>query len=430
MERYIGIIGVGVLLALAYALSSDRRRISPRVVLAGLGMQFALAWLLLVFPPVVRAFEALAHVVNRFIQFANEGSRFVFGALSDQDGPWAFVFAIQVLPIIIFFASFMSILYHLGIMQRVIAVLAWILRRSLGVSGAEAMSMAANVFVGQTEAPFCVRPFIPLMTNSQLMALMVGGFATIAGSVLAAYVSMLGGEDEASRILFAKHLMIASILSAPAALVVAKIILPETAAAPDESALTPVAARTTRNVFDAAAAGATDGLKLAVNVAAMLIAFVALLALINWPIEALGDLESVKAWRLANDIPPFSLQMFLGYLFKPLAWTMGVRWQDCTAVGSFMGEKLIVTEYLAYNSLAHAMHATHSSLSPRSAQIAAYALCGFANFPSIAIQIGGLTALAPDRRSDFAALGLRAMIGGALASWMTASIAGIFVPAS
>ncbi len=429
MNQFVGVGGVLALVAIAAALSTARRRISPRIVVVGIAMQVLLAWLLLVCPPVVWAFTRLAAVVNRVIRFSDAGVAFIFGPrLMDETGPWGFIFAIKALPVIIFFASLMGVLYHMGLMQRVVAGLAWVMRRFLRVTGAEALAMAANVFVGQTEAPLCVKPYIEAMTRSQIMALMTGGFATIAGSVLAAYVGILGGGDALRQELFIKHLLTASLMSAPAAFVIAKIMVPELEVPPDEARFLHDQPRETHNLLDAAALGATDGLRLTLNVAAMLIAFVSLLALVNWPIEALGDLKGIAAWRAAHGIPPFSLQYFLGWLFTPLAWLMGVPASDCQVFGSLLGEKIVATEFVAYLSLADAIGpATPARLSPRSAQIAAYALCGFANLPSIAIQIGGLTALAPSRREDFSRLGLRAMIGGALASWMTASIAGMFL---
>ncbi len=427
MNDYTGVLGIVVLMGIAFALSTDRRRIPLRVVIGGIALQVLLGWLLLSYEPVVRGFEHVAAAVTRVILFANEGSRFIFGPLVDTSGPWGFVFCFQVLPIIVFFASLMAILYHWGIMQRIIAALAWVLRRTLGVTGSESLAVAANVFVGQTEAPLCVRPYIPRMTRSQVMALMTGGFATIAGSVLAAYVTMLGDSDPAQQVLFAKHLLTASVMSAPAALVMAKIIVPETEEPEDEAKLAVATGRTTRNVLDAAAAGATDGLRLAVNVAAMLVAFVSLLALVNWPLGELGRLPGIADWLHARGVETLSLQTLLGWLLAPLAWVMGVPWSESATFASLLGEKLIATEFIAYTSLDQLIHAPQPGLSPRSAQIATYALCGFANFPSIGIQIGGLTALAPDRRSDFATLGLRAMIGGALASWMTACVASLFI---
>ncbi len=430
MQRLIGMLGVLALLGLALLLSRHRKRISPRIVLSGIGLQVVLGWLLLSFPPVVQAFDYLARGVNIVIGCADTGIEFVFGPrLMDPSGPWGFIFAVKVLPVIIFFSSLMGVRYHLGIMQRVVAGLAWVLRSVMGVTGTEALAMAANVFVGQTEAPLCVKPYVDKMTVSQLMALMVGGFATIAGSVLVAYVGILGGDDPVQRELFIKHLLTASVMSAPAAFVIAKIMMPEVDTPLDERKFLHEQKHETQNVLDAAARGATDGLKLALNVAAMLIAFVALLALLNWPIGALGDIGRIAAWRQAHDIPSFSLEYFLGWLFTPLAWLMGVEAADCQPFGSLMGLKIIATEFIAYQSLSNMMvdPAGQAEMSVRSIQIAAYALCGFANLPSIAIQIGGLTGIAPSRRRDFARLGLRAMIGGALASWMTASIAGIFL---
>jgi len=422
-----GLIGVLVLLMIAFAVSTERRRINLRIVIGGVLLQFFIAWLLLSFPPAVQAFEWLAEAVTRLISFADAGTEFVFGKVADPSGPWGFVFAVKVLPIIIFFASLMAVLYHLGIMQRIVAGVAWVLRSTLGVTGAEALSAAANIFVGQTEAPLCIRPYLAGMTRSQIMAVMTGGFATIAGSVLAAYVMRLGGDDPAQQVLFAKHLMTASVMSAPAGFVMAKIIVPETQTPPPETLSALISSeRTTRNVVDAAATGAADGLKLALNVAAMLVAFVALLAMIDWPLQAICNLPRVAAWRELHGIPVLDLRTILGFVFTPIAWSVGIPRGDCMAVGSLLGTQVIATEFYAYLDLADRLE--EGTISARAAQIAAYCLCGFANLPSIAIQIGGLSALAPERRSDFAALGLRAMIAGALACWMTGSIAGVFIP--
>ncbi|MCC6428740.1 MAG: NupC/NupG family nucleoside CNT transporter [Phycisphaerales bacterium] len=422
-----GLLGVVVLVAIACAISSDRRRIRPRLVLSALGMQLLLAFLLIKFPPVVSAFDTLAAGMTRIISFADAGTVFIFGEdISNPAGPWGFIFAVKVLPVIIFFASLMSVLYYLGVMQPLVAALAWVLNRTLGVSGTEALSAAANIFLGQTEAPLTVRPYIAGMTRSQIMAIMAPGFASIAGSVLAAYVGILGGDSDEERILFAKHLMTASVMSAPAGLMMAKIIMPETEVPREESlgSLKSVPS-TARNVMDAAAEGATDGLKLALNVAAMLVAFVALLAMINYPLAALSEMPGVAAWRTANGIPVLTLQNILGYIVQPLAWCMGVPWSDCNVFGSLMGQGVIATEFVAYLDLGN--HIRAGTISPRSAQIATYALCGFANLPSIAIQIGGLSAMAPERRGDFASIAPRAMIAGALACWTTGAIAGVFI---
>lgn len=423
-----GLIGVVVLVGLAVLFSTDRRRINWRLVIIGLLLQFAIAAMALRVPLFLTLFDAGATAVTRVISFADEGSRFLFGRLADSSPaqPWGFIFAVRVLPVIVFFAAFMAVLYHLGVMQRVVAALAWVLRRTMGISGVEALSASANIFLGQTEAPLTVKPYIAGMTRSQIMAIMVPGFASIAGSVLAAYVNVLGGTDEASRILFAKHLLAASIMSAPAGLVMAKLMLPETELQRDESLPSLVEDKPqTRNVMDAAAAGATDGLALALNVAAMLVAFVALLAMVNYPLSALSDWAPIAQWRANYGIPVFSIQNILGLILTPIAWCMGVRWQDCQPFGALLGQAVVATEFVAYLDLGRSVQ--EGTLSPRTTQIATYALCGFANLPSIAIQIGGLSAMVPSRRSEFAAIAPRAMVAGALACWMTGAMAGVFI---
>ncbi len=427
MERFSGILGVALMVGLALVLSSRRRSVSWRLVLAGIGLQVVLAWLLIVFPPVVRVFEVLAHGVNAIIGATQSGVGFVWGWLGDTgSGGERFVFAIHAMSVVIFFASLMSLLYHLGVMQRLIAALAWLLRRTLGVTGTEALVVSANVFVGQTEAPLCVRPLIEKMTRSQIMTLMVGGFATIAGSVLVACVGMLGGDDEVVRIAFARHLIAASVLSAPAAFVIAKILEPETGTPIDEGLRQLDIERPHHNALDAAASGASDGMRLALNIVAMLIAFVSLVALVNIPLGAIGrlldgNLDDGTGWQT------LSVETVLGAVFTPFAWAMGVAWNDLQAFGTLLGQKIVLTEFIAYGTLAEMIHGDGVRLSERSAAIAAFALCGFANIPSIAIQIGGLTPIAPGKRREFVSLGPRAMVGGALASWMTASIAGLFL---
>lgn len=424
-----GLLGVGAILAIGYMLSTNRRAINRRTVLGGLALQFALAFLFLRFAPVVAIFNVLAAAVTKVVSFADEGTRFIFGNAADAGGAWGFIFAIKVLPIVIFFASLMSILYYLGIMQWVIAVFAGVLRRTLGITGVEAMSTSANIFVGQTEAPLTVKPFIARMTQSQIMCVMVGGFATIAGSVMGAYIVMVGGDSEASRIEVAKHFMAASVIASAGAIVMAKLMCPETETPADESvdALRDLP-RTSTNVMDAAAEGATDGLKLALNVAAMLIAFVSLLALLNWPLSALSEVNEswlpIATWRAELGLPVLSLQNILGICLQPLAWLMGAG-EDARLLGTLMGESIVATEFVAYLDLSKMI--TAGEISPRASTIAIYTLCGFANLPSIAIQIGGLGAMAPERRSDIAKLGFRAMIAGALACWLTGAVAGVVV---
>ena len=429
MGRFTGLLGILIILGIGVALCPNRRRINLRIVGAGLALQLILAWACLSFPPLVAAFDGLAAAFNRIISFADAGSAFVFNGLADASGsaqaPWGFIFAVKVLPVIIFFASLMGVLYHLGIMQRVVAAIALLLRAALGVTGVEALSASANIFLGQTEAPLCVRPYIATMTRAQLMAIMTGGFATIAGSVMAAYVGILGGKSDPERILFAKHLLTASLMSAPAGLVMARIMYPETESPRDEHLHNLSGQRTTRNVLDAAATGAADGLHLALNVGAMLIAFVALLAMLNWPLQALSMLDSVKAWREAHGVPILSFQNILGWILSPMAWVMGVPRDDCRFFGGLMGTGVVATEFVAYSDLGAAIQ--QGTVSHRAAQIATYTLCGFANLPSIAIQIGGIGGMAPQRRSELAALGLRAMTAGALACWMTGALASLFI---
>lgn len=431
MGQFMGLLGVAVLLLVAFALSTDRKRIRPRIIAVGIAFQFGLAFLLLRFEPVVAVYNVIARGFTRVLEFSEEGARFIFGRLADDSGAWGFVFAAKVLPVIVFFASLMAVLYHLGVMQRIVGGLAWLLRRSLGVTGEEALACAANVFVGQTEAPLCIRPFIARLTRSQLMLVMTGGFATIAGSVLSAFVLILGGDDPERQVAFAKHLLTASAMSAPGAFVMAKIFLPETEV-PGTSASMVETQRETANVLDAAAVGASDGLKLALNVAAMLVAFVAMLALIDWPISALGDTAIGDRLETLLGLEALSLEALLGVLFLPVAYLMGLTGGDAAGVGSLLGTGIIATEFVAYLELGDLIreHAegTGGGVSPRAAAIASFALCGFANLPSIAIQIGGLSALAPERRADIAALGPRAMLAGAMTCWMTGCIASVFLP--
>jgi len=433
-----GLVGIAAMIGLAWALSEDRGRMPWRLVIAGVGVQFALGLLFLRVPVVVDVVDAIAGLINGVITKADRGIEFIFGPeLADPAGPWGFVFAIKVLPIIIYFASLMAVLYHVGVMQRLVVAFAWVLRRTLGVSGTEALAMASNVFVGQTEAPLCIRPYLDRMTRAQLATLMVGGFATIAGSVLGAYVGVLAGDDPARRVLFIKHLLTASVLSAPAAFVMARVIFPEKDEAFDEGLhlISSDSKRAHTNVLDAAAAGATEGLKLALNVGGMLIAFVSLLWLINWPLEAIGRIGFVRGYLESAGVinaargETLDLQTLLGALFMPIAWAMGVPWSDAPLFGTLLGEKLVLTEFVAFDHLGRIINerAPGEALSDRAEQIGAYALCGFANFASIAIQIGGLTEIAPDRRADFVSMGFRAMLGGALASWLTASIAGLLI---
>ena len=435
MGQFTGVLGILVMVLLGLALSTKRSRVPWGSVAMGVLVQIVLAGAILRMPGLRELFEDLGWFVNQVIQKSEAGIDFVFSAaLRDASKPWGFIFAVKVLPIIIFFSALMSALYYVGFMQRVVAALAWALRKTLRVTGAEATCMGAAIFVGQTEAPLTIRPLIPSMTGAQLMLIMVSGFAHIAGSVLGAYVIMLGGQDELARTLFAKHLIAACVISTPASFVMARLLLPETETPPaeDPQSLRALSAEDHTNLFDAIAGGGTTGMRRVANIAAMLIAFVSILALINWPLHGLGELPALKGWLAANGIQDLSLQTIMGWVLAPVAWTMGIPWHDARLVGTLLGEKLVLTEFVAYLHLADAIHAAPTAagvaaISPRSAQITTYALCGFANFASIAIQIGGLSVLAPTRRKEFARFALRAMLGGALATQMTASIAGLFI---
>ena len=416
LERLTSLVGIAVIVAIAILLSEHRRSIQPRVVFWGLGLQLLLGVLILasfrlpeagIFGPLAGAevapgrwlFSVLRDGINGLLEFTDEGSSFLFGPLADSDAI-GFVFAIKVLPTIVFFSSIMAILYHLGIMQRVIELFAKLIRRTMGTSGAETLSVSANIFVGQTEAPLVVRPFVQNMTRSELMAVMTGGFATVAGGVMAAYVGF--GVD-------AGHVLTASVISAPAAMLMAKLFVPERDTPATSGGAKIEVEKDTANVIEAAAGGAGDGLKLALNVGAMLLAFIALVAMLDFALGALpGDL---------------SIGRILGWLFLPLAFVLGVPSQDAMDVGMLMGLKVALNEFVAIVELRE----LRDAITPRSFVIATFALCGFANFSSIAIQIGGIGSIAPSRRGDLAKLGLRAMFAGALATWLTAAVAALLI---
>ncbi len=405
MERFTGIIGMFVLLGLALAMSNNRKAINLRLVGWGLGLQLIFALFILKSPIGQPFFSLVDKLIRQLLAYSDAGSDFLFKSFSGGvvEAP-LLNFAFRVLPTIIFFSSLMALMYHLGIMQRAIKGIARIMQRTMGTSGAETLSVSANIFVGQTEAPLMVRPFVEGMTRSELTAVMVGGYATVAGGVMAIYVKMLPDVPG-----IAGHLMAASIMSAPAALVMAKIIYPETEKPQTLGELKISVEKVDDNAMEALARGATDGLKLAANVGAMLIAFVAMVALINGVLGLAG----------------LTLQGILGYIFSPLAWTMGVPWSDAHMLGTLMGEKLVLTELIAYGDLG--VLRAENAISDRAAIIASYALCGFANFASIGIQLGGIGGIAPSRRKDLAKIVLKAMLGGALASWLTASLAGILI---
>jgi CNT family concentrative nucleoside transporter len=424
-----GLFGLAVLVSIAVLFSENRRAISWKLVATGIVLQIVFAALVLKVPFGRDVFHAIASGFVSLLDFCRAGSEFIFGGFMDTS-KFGFVFAVQVLPTIIFFAALTGVLYHLGVMQWIVKGMAWTITKVMNVSGAETTSVCASVFIGQTEAPLTIKPYIERMTQSELMTVMIGGMAHIAGSVMAAYVGLLGGSDQEQQVFFATHLLTASIMAAPATLMLAKILLPETGQPLTRGQVKLQVEKTTANVIDAAATGAADGLRLALNVGAMLLAFIALIALLNAPFQWLGTHawgtdpgSSLNAWMSAQLGHPveLSLQTLFGWILAPVAWVIGVPWQDATLVGSFIGQKVVINEFVAYVDMAKNL----GQLSEHSQLISTYALCGFANFSSIAIQIGGIGGLAPSRRADLAKLGLKAVLGGSLATFMTATIAGV-----
>jgi len=417
MARLVSFFGLVTMLLLAWLLSENRKRMNFRLIASGVGLQIALAALFLGTPLKTTFFDLVGAVMTGFIACSDRGAEFVFGSFFFDPAfrqKWGGTpFAFTVMPAVIVFSSLTAVLFYLGILQWIVKVMARVMVWVMDVSGAESLCAAANVFVGMTTAPLVIRPYLPTMTRSELMAMMTGGMATVAGGTMVGYVSM--APDPQSRAVLAGHLAIASLISAPASLVVAKIMLPELEDSPTKGRVTIDVPRTDANVLDAACRGAAEGLKLVLNIVAMLIAFIALVHLANLILSPLPPIAG----------EPLTLQRMLGWLCSPLAWIMGVEWNDARAVGQLIGEKTIFNEFLAYKTL---LVDYQGQLSDRSFTIATYALCGFANLGSIAVTIGGISGLAPERRSDFAKYGFRSMIAGALAAFMTASIAGMLIP--
>jgi CNT family concentrative nucleoside transporter len=413
MHQYIAVVGYFMMIVLAWLISSHKRQFPWRVVLGGTLLQFVFAWLTIRTEFGRSFFEKAGTGFNTLMDFVDEGNVKVFG-----DSFRDHYFAFKVLPTIIFFSALMSVLYHLGVMQLVVRILGYVMQMTLGTSGAESLSASANIFVGQTEAPLVVRPYVARMTRSELMAVMVGGFATVAGGVMALYVGW--GID-------AGHLMTASVISAPAGLLIAKVLQPEVDTPETLGLSRHDIPRKTSNLIEAATTGAADGLKLALNVGAMLLAFFGLIAMLDyglthgsgWAFELIGH----------QDWAPLTMSRILGVVFSPIAWLMGVEWKECSSVGQLLGVKMVATELVAYSQLQEMIGSVDAGIAPtlskRAILISTYALCGFANFASIGIQIGGIGAIAPERRTDLTQLGMRAMLGGTLACCMTACIAGI-----
>ena len=407
MGRFTGLLGLVAILAAAYLFSSKRKAVRPSLLLWGLGLQFAFAFLVLK-TDFGKLFEVASVAVNALLEYAEAGSEFVFGPLGTKTGSFGVVFAFQVLPIVIFIASLFSILYYLGVMQVFVRGMAIVMQRVMGASGAESTNVAASIFMGQTEAPLTIRPFLAGMTRSELFTVMTSGMAHVSGAVMAAYVKIAGVEI--------KHLLTAVIMTAPATIMLAKILMPEVDKPETAGKVDVKIEKPGVNIIDAAARGAGDGLQLALNIAAMLIAFLSLIALVN----------GVLGW--AHTLPwmgwlPTSLQNLFGIVFAPIAWLLGVSWKDATTVGNLLGTRLVLNEFVSFLQLGP----LKAQLDPRSFTIATYALCGFANLSSIAIQIGGIGALAPSRKSDLARLGLKAVAAGTMANFMSACIAGMLL---
>ncbi|WP_213610019.1 NupC/NupG family nucleoside CNT transporter [Pseudoalteromonas sp.] len=404
MTTFMSLVGMLVLLGIAFAASTNRKAIKLRTVGIAFALQIAIGGFVLFFEAGKNVLASMSRAVSSVIGFANDGISFLFGPLASQD-TLGFIFAIQVLPVIVFFSALVAVLYHLGIMDWIIKILGGGLQKLLKTSRTESLSATANIFVGQTEAPLIVKPFIATMTKSELFAVMVGGLATVAGSVMAGYVII--GVD-------LKYLIAASFMAAPGGFLMAKMIVPETETPKDDLADIDLGDDKPVNVIDAAASGASNGMQLALNVGAMLLAFVALIALLNGLLGGIGGLF---------DYPTLTLQEILGYLFAPVAWLLGVPWNEAILAGSFIGQKLVVNEFVAYLDFIN----YRDTLSAHTQAIVTFALCGFANLSSIAILLGGLGGMAPSRRKDIARLGLRAVLAGSMANLMSAAIAGFFL---
>ena len=404
---FTGFIGIFTILIIAYLLSNNRKAIKFETIFWGVGLQIFFGLIILKIPFIKSQFFFVDRIFKTLISFSDKGSDFLFSSFIPNVGYHEAMvnFAFRALPVVIFFSSLISVAYHFGVVQIVVKWIAKLMEKSMKTSGAETLSISANIFVGQTEAPILIRPYINNMTKSELMAVMTGVFATVAGSVLALYVLWLEKIPG-----IAGHMLAASIMSAPAALVISKLIYPETEKTKTIDDLNLNIAKNSDNAMDALGRGATDGLKLAANIGAMLIAFISILSMVNYSLDYVFHM---------------SLQEMLGYIFAPLAWTMGIPWEEANIVGRLMGEKIVLTELIAYGSLGDLIN--NNMISNRSAIIASYALCGFANFGSIGIQLGGIGAMAPQKRNILSQIALKAMIGGALASWLTATVAGILI---
>lgn len=422
-----GVLGMVVLLLLSFLLSTNRKAINWKTVGFGLVAQLLLAIGVLKVPFVQKVFETIGKMFVKVLEFTQAGSTFLLGGMMDVNS-FGFIFLFQVLPTIIFFSALTSLLFYLGIIQKVVSAMAWVLTKLLGISGAESLSVAGNIFLGQTEAPLMIKAYLEKMTRSEILLVMIGGMATVAGGVLAAYIGFLGGEDEALKIFYAKHLLTASVMAAPGAIVISKILYPQQQEINSNIEVTQE--NIGSNVLDAIANGTTEGLKLAANVGAMLLVFIAFIAMINYGFGKIGSVTGLNAWISANTpYAALSLEFILGYVFSPLMWLIGVAKEDMALMGQLLGIKLAASEFVGYIQLAELKNvasATHLKFE-KSIIMATYMLCGFANFASIGIQIGGIGSLAPGQRKTLSEFGIKALIGGTVASLLSATIAGMII---
>lgn len=421
-----GLLGMIVLIFIAWIFSTDRKKVSWRVVGIGLGAQVLLAIGVLKVPFIQAIFEFVGKIFVKILNFSGSGAEFLLGGLLDVN-TYGYIFAFQILPTIIFFSALTSVLFYLGIIQKVVYGLAWVMTKAMKISGAESLSVAGNIFLGQTESPLMIKAYLEKMNKSEILLVMIGGMATVAGGVLAAYIGFLGGDDPVMRLEFAKHLLAASVMAAPGAVVVSKILCPQTE--PVNKDVTVSKEKVGSNFLDAMSNGTTEGLKLAANVAAMLLVFVAFIAMFNFIVGKIGiwtNLNPVIADFTNGQYDSLSLEFILGYAFAPLMWLIGVGGEDITLVGRLLGEKLIMSEFIGYISLAE-LKASGIFAEQKSIIMATYMLCGFANFASIGIQIGGIGSLAPNQRKQLSKFGMRALLGGSLASLLSATMVGIIM---
>jgi concentrative nucleoside transporter, CNT family len=420
-----GLLGIAAFIGIAYAFSENRRAVPWRLVGAGLLLQIICGVLVLKVDAVRACVDAVGNLFVAILDFNRAGSQFLFGSLITETKSFGYIFAFQVLPTVIFFSALTSLLFYMGLLQKVVYAFAWLMSKTMKLSGAESLSASANIFLGQTEAPLLIKPYLSTMTRSELLAVMVGGMANIAGAVLVAYIGMLGGEDPVQRLVFAKHLITASIMSAPASLYIAKIMLPQTETV-DETITVP-REKIGANALEAIANGTTDGVKLAVNVGAMLLVFTAFIAMANAILAGgLGGWSGLNAWiaeSTAGRYTTLSLQYIMGIVFAPVGWLMGIDPGSLTTAGQVIGEKTILNEFYAYNTLGNLVKSGQLP-DVRAQVILTYALCGFANIASIGIQIGGIGVLAPNKRPVLAELGVKSLIGGSLCCFIGAAIAG------